>query len=330
MNELLRELNLFYRCIETNRENPTNTLSYYKGFLKEFFHTTQINDLENIKNLKQEDIIKYKEYLLSNGNSLSSINTKLAVIRSFFRFLVDEEILEKNIITKSVRVKVPKKIKEIPTEEEFMKMFDVIKDRKKYNTILTLFTTTGMRFSELMSLRISDFTGNVFKIKGKGSKERYVILHDEVAKMLEDYINNERKQPIILSRNTFNSLRKTVKYKGFKNYEDYLDKIEKNKDLIFLSETGCQMNDSNFNNSLKKIAEKAGINVKEKNVTAHTLRHFYATFALNNGVPLDVVQENLGHESIMTTRIYAKTTVKRRIQENINTFNPFRKEVSYV
>ena len=49
MNELLRELNLFYRCIETNRENPTNTLSYYKGFLKEFFHITQINDLEKFK-----------------------------------------------------------------------------------------------------------------------------------------------------------------------------------------------------------------------------------------------------------------------------------------
>lgn len=323
----MEELEKFYKSIRANRENPEKTIFDYNRHILEFFKILNINNIEDIKKITVDDIINYKTILEEKGNALSTIKTKLSAIRSFFTFLCEREILEKNIISKSLMPKPVKHEKVIPNEREMMKIFGVLKHRKKYDTMITLFSTTGLRFSELSNLKISDFNPNenTFKIKGKGSKERIIILHEEVKDMLNKYIIKYRKVPKILSEEEFEMQHNTVRYRNFKDYNSYLKKREECEDLIFQSITGCKIDNPNFDRSLKNIAEKAGINTKEKDISAHTLRHFYGTYALNNGVPLDVVQENMGHESIQTTRIYAKTSLERRLAVNANVFNPLKK-----
>ena len=211
-----------------------------------------------------------------------------------------------------------KKKKNIPTSLGFKNIIELSKYNMKYYTMTNLFISTGMRFSELASLTIDNLNDDTLKIIGKGSKERIIILQDNMVKLLNDYIKKYRKQIKPISEEEFNNYLKSnvLKYKKMGTYDNYLKKMHECENLIFQSETGLKISNSNFDKHIKNIATKAGINIKEKDISAHILRHFYAIFNLEHDVPLDVLQENMGHQSINTTRIYAETSLERRRQES--------------
>lgn len=314
----MKELELFYNDLRARKTNPEITIKNYDWEIREFFDILEIKTIDDINNLKIQDIDYYKSTLLSNKNQLSTIRTKLCAIRSFFEFLSDRDYITKNIITKNVYPTVVRKNKKIPSNIGFKNIVKLSEYNEKYYTLINLFISTGMRFSELASLKINDINGDTITIKGKGSKERTIILQENMIKLLNDYINNYRKNIEPISESEFYDYidSNVLRYKKIGTYENYLSKMNECKDLIFQSETGFKLSNYNFNNHLKNIAKKAGINTKEKDMSAHILRHFYAIFNLENGVPLDVIQENMGHKNINTTRIYAETSLQRRREES--------------
>lgn len=314
----MKELELFYNDLRTRKTNPEITIKNYDWQIKEFFKILEIKTIDDIRNLKMQDIDIYKSKLISNKNQLSTVRTKLCAIRSFFEFLLEREYISKNIITKSTYPVVAKKRKNIPMASGFRNMIELSKYNMKYYTMTNLFISTGMRFSELASLNIDSLNGDILIIKGKGSKERAIILQENMVELLNDYIKKYRKKIEPISEEEFNNYIKlnTLRYKRLGTYDNYLKKMNECKNLIFQSETGLKISNSNFDKHIKNIATKAGINIKEKDVSAHILRHFYAIFNLENDVPLDVLQENMGHQSINTTRIYAETSLERRRQES--------------
>lgn len=314
----MKELELFYDDLRTRKTNPEITIKNYDLQIKEFCRILEIKTIDDIKKLKLQDIDKYKSKLISNKNQLSTIRTKLCAVRSFFEFLLEREYISKNIITKKVYPTVPKKRKNIPETLGFKNIIELSKYNMKYYTMTNLFISTGMRFSELASLTIDNLDGDTLKIKGKGSKERIIILQDNMIKLLNNYIKKYRKEITPISEEEFNNNVKSnvLRYKRMKTYDNYLKKMHECKNLIFQSETGLKISNSNFDKHIKKIAIKAGINIKEKDISAHILRHFYAIFNLEHDVPLDVLQENMGHQNINTTRIYAETSLERRRQES--------------
>lgn len=314
----MKELELFYNDLRTRKTNPEITIKNYDLQIKEFFKILNIKTVEDINKLKLKDIDIYKSKLIEKKNQLSTIKTKLCAIRSFFEFLLDRECISRNVITKNTFPTVPKKRKNIPESLSFKNIIELSKYNMKYYTMTNLFISTGMRFSELSSIEINDIDGDSIKIVGKGSKERVVLLQDNMIKLLQEYLKYHRKKITPISREDFEKHVKNnvLRYKRIGTYENYLKRLEEDKNLVFQSESGFKMTNSNFNKHIKNIATKAGINIKEKDVSAHVLRHFYAIFNLEHNVPLDVLQENMGHQNINTTRIYAETSLERRREEN--------------
>lgn len=324
----MKELELFYNNLRTLRNNPEITIKNYDNHINEFFRIVNVKNMDDIRKLKTVDIDEYKSELVKKGNKLSSIRTKISSIRSFFEFLYQRDYIKKNIITKQMTPIVMKSHKNIPSQQQFRDMLLKIdfsnKYGMKYYTIINLFISTGIRFSELANLKLDDFKDDTLRILGKGSKERIVILQDNMVELLEKYIHSYRLETELLSKEEFyEKSQSQLRYRQYKTYENYINRVNECKDLIFKSNTGIKLSTPNLDGYLKHLATKAGIDIKEKDISAHVLRHFYAIFNLDNNVPLDVIQENMGHSNISTTRIYAETYLERRREESKKSFWQF-------
>lgn len=148
--------------------------------------------------------------------------------------------------------------------------------------ILELLYSTGVRVSELVSIKIEDINFNKKEIKifGKGSKERIVLYGNKCSELLVDYISKSRKEL----------------------YSEY------SEDYLLLSKKGRQINQREIRSIIDDVTNKAGLKI---HISPHVLRHTFATDLLNNGADLRSVQELLGHESLSTTTIYTHITNER-------------------
>ena len=153
--------------------------------------------------------------------------------------------------------------------------------------MLELLYATGMRISELLSLRFTNvsLSENLVRVEGKGSKERIIPFNEISKKYLKLYIEEYRGHLI----------------KKGKNYEE-----------LFLNNRGTPITRQGFFKILKTICLHAGI---KKDVSPHTLRHSFATHLLSNGADLRVIQELLGHSDITTTQIYTHVTKEHEKEE---------------
>jgi len=191
-------------------------------------------------------------------------------------------------------VKAPKRTKSLPkslSEEDVRKLIDAVEVsddgsglqvfiRTRDRLILSLLYSSGLRVSELVSLRINDIDlqERTIRIRGKGDKDR-IVLFDE---------------------NTRNLL------------EDYLQKRVHESDYLFLNRFGDPLTPRYVQMMIKNYARKAGIN---KKVTPHILRHSFATHLLKNGVDIRAIQQLLGHSNLSTTQIY--TSVDMQTLKNV-------------
>ena len=158
--------------------------------------------------------------------------------------------------------------------------------------MLELLYATGLRVSELINLKLQDidFSQDIIRTFGKGSKERIIPIGDYAKEYLEKYIYEYRSS--MLKR--------------------------ENNEYIFLNNHGKQMTRQGFFKIIKKIAKEKGIN---KELSPHTLRHSFASHLLKYGADLRTIQELLGHSDISTTQIYTHIT-NEELKQNYNEFHP--------
>ena len=268
------------------------------------------------------DVTKLKEYLEINGQNLSpeQIDLKLletfvrwiaeigfsatsqsriiSGIRAFYKYLLIEDILNKN---PAELLEAPRTARILP---DTLNQGDVIKlieandlskpEGERNKAIIETLYGCGLRVSELVNLRISNlhFDIGFIKILGKGSKERWVPVGEMAMTQINTYLNFVRNQ-------------QEVK-KG-------------NEDIVFLNRRGSKLSRVMIFNVVKQLTKTAGI---QKTISPHTLRHSFATHLVEGGADLRAVQEMLGHESITTTEIYTHLD-RRFLRENIEKYHPW-------
>ena len=291
-NKKLLEDYQIYLVTVRLKEEETTTVSYIEDIYKylEYMEKKHINDALNIK---YDDINDYLKYLDDNNYEVSSITRKIVSIKLFHKYLN----LEFKINDESLRLVNPKYRRKLPnilTIEEVDNLLNIELNNAfdyRNKAMLELMYSSGLRVSELVSLKLSDIDleNGFVRCFGKGKKERIVPIGEYALDYLKKYIN---------------SYRDTMK-KGY-----YTENI-------FLNNHGKNMTRQGFFLIIKKIAKEKNI---EKNITPHMLRHSFATHLLNNGADLRTIQEMLGHSSITTTQIYTNVSTDV-LKENYKLFN---------
>ena len=271
----------FSHFLKFERNFSDNTLDAYIRDVKKLkaFSEEKLDNTTPDK-ITFENLQEFLLYLTKEKISERTQARGISSIKSFFKYLIEEEIREDN---PSSLLEGPKLGLYLPDTlsfedvEKIIKAIDLSTDLGVRNhCIIEVLYGCGLRVSELIELKISDvnFKENFIKVEGKGKKVRYVPLANYTANLILNYINNVR-----------------ANNKIGKKYEDH----------IFLNSRGSSMSRVIVFIIIKELVEKAGI---RKSISPHTFRHSFATHLLQNGVDLRFIQEMLGHSSITTTEIY--------------------------
>ena len=297
MNENSKKyLQEFKLYIEVEKNFSKHTVTAYNSDILSFL--VWLND-RKIEDVNYSLIKEYLFYIQQFNYSKTTTARKIASLRTFYRFLYREKVIEAN---PALGVHSPKRGKSLPeflTEPEIEKIMNNIKIDTpagyRNRAILEILYATGMRISELSSLNFENLNldENEIKVFGKGSKERIVLVSERAKSFLETYI-------------------KTVRYMIFKTDSS------KSSDPVFINKTGYRLQPQSVRLAIKDVVEKIEL---PKHVTPHVFRHSFATKLLENGADLRVVQEPLGHSSISNTQIYTHVSTER-LKQTYNVAHP--------
>ncbi len=294
----------FLLSLVTEKNMSLNTESSYKADLKIFY--TFINKQNiNVSTIRKNDISKFFQIQRKRGFSDSTVSRRLSTIKQFFKFLVKEGFLDRNPCEDIKHFKQTKKIPSFLSEKETLRILDVASsvgknnvERARNKALIEILYASGMRVSELVSLRKSHFIGTpeLILIKGKGNKERMVPISKIALTAIKNYLVELKRSNtrFYKSEFLFPSRSKT----GFLNRETFF--------LI-----------------IKAIANSAGLNTK--NVSPHKIRHAFASHLLSNGADLRVIQTLLGHKNLSTTEIYTHILDEKMIK-SVQKNHPFAKK----
>jgi site-specific recombinase XerD len=224
-----------------------------------------------------------------DGVSKRTADNELRYLRSFFGYLMVEELISKNPIAKIERIKYDKKKKKAFTEMEVEKLRDSCSCTWETAVIETMLST-GCRVTELVNIRIDDIEGDQLIVHGKGNKDRTVYLNAKAVISIHRYLE-ERKDtnPYLFPGGFFGTPQKDCK-----NWYRYPDRVD--------PERHCDK--GSVEAKVRRLGEKSGVS----NVHPHRFRRTCATFALKRGMPIEQVSKMLGHEQINTTQIYLDLT----------------------
>ncbi len=293
MNELIEQ---FLSYISVERGMANNTLSSYKRDLCKFADYLKSKKIDSIDKVSRQMINSFMMTEKDRGLASNSVSRELACIKSFFKFLLKENIIKENAAT---IIESPKLWKKLPftlsvSEVEALLNAPNVKDlmEMRDKACMELMYATGMRVSELVNLKMDDINMGVgfAKCFGKGSKERIVPFGKKAKESLERYLEKSRPQ----------FLKKSIS-----NY-------------LFLTRLSKPMSRQTFWKIIKRYVKVARI---KKKITPHSLRHSFATHILERGADLRIVQEMLGHADISTTQIYTHVS-KYRLKSIHQKFHP--------
>lgn len=285
MNENLEN---YRNYLKYERAYSDNTVGAYMNDLNKYEEFLKKDILES----DTEDLERYLKYIKNLEST--TVAHKITSIKSYFNYNIKRGIVSVNPADKVSRPKLTKHLPEYLTEEEVGKLLDVeVKSPYDYRnkTILELLYSSGIRISELVNIKTSNYDSEecLIRIMGKGSKERIVPLGDYAVNIMNDYMNNYR--PLINKKHT---------------------------DYVFVNNRGDKISRQFIFKVIKKEALKKGI---KKDISPHTLRHTFATHLLKNGADLRIIQELLGHENISTTQIYTHVT-NNKLKSDYETYFP--------
>ena len=271
----------FEQFLKFERNFSENTIDAYLRDIKKLKNYAEI-DLDNISplNITYEHI---QEYLFQLSKKKFSERTQarwVSSIKSFFKYLVEDEAREDNPATLLEGPKLGLYLPDTLSFEDVVKIINVINTStdlgKRNECMIEVLYGCGLRVSELIDLKISNinFKEAYLKVEGKGDKSRFVPLAKFTSDLVKEYIQNVR------SKNKIN---------------------KRHEDIVFLNSRGTAMSRVIVFIIIKELTQKAGIS---KRISPHTFRHSFATHLLQNGADLRYIQEMLGHSSITTTEIY--------------------------
>ena len=247
--------------------------------------------------VKLAQLRKFVEWMNQTGISPRTQARTISGIKSYYKFLLIEEAVENDPTTLLESPRIGRKLPEILTDDEINKLIDAIDVTKaeglRNRAILETLYSCGLRVSELVDLKVSNlhFEQEFLRIAGKGERERLVPISKRAVEDIKKYLVNSRKKLVI--------------EKGFEN-------------VVFLNRRGKKLSRVMIFTIIKNLADKIKL---EKSISPHTFRHSFASALVQGGADLRTVQEMLGHESILTTEIYAHLD-KEYLKDTVNKFHP--------
>lgn len=281
-----RDIALFldYLVVERKYPKDTTVLSYQNDLEAFCLYLKEVK--KDYKRLEKDDVRDYLKYLDANHYKESSISRHLSALRTFYSYLVVHKKIDYNPMKAIHNPKKPKKLPHFLTNDELYKMIDSIPLDHPYHIrnrlIIELLYATGLRVSELVSMKLKDIDQNEqsIRVRGKGSKERIVFYGEYASEILSLYLSKARGELL----------------KG------------KQSDYLFINNKCSPLQTRGVRTIINDVVKMAAIKNK---ISPHTLRHTFATDLLNEGADLLSVQELLGHESLSTTQIYTHVTNDR-------------------
>lgn len=240
----------------------SQTIQSYYSAIKLFLEYVEKMELSQITEKEIENYLYYCK--TKKIYSFSAMKQVIASIRYLYLNVLGKPVPK----TLFIKLKKPNTLPSVFTFNEISKILEVTRNLK-HKTILFLIYSAGLRLGELLELKIGDINSEAMKIyvrQGKGKKDRYIMLSENVLSLLREYY-----------------------------------KVYKPKDYIFEGQSGGKYSPKSVQSVFKTAIKKAGI---KKKATVHTLRHSFATHLLDDGTDIRYIQELLGHKRIETTQIY--------------------------
>ncbi|MDT2815045.1 tyrosine recombinase XerC [Vagococcus carniphilus] len=288
----------FLRYIIIERHYSEKTKEAYQDDILDFFSFLKETGNEDYLSVTVQDIRIYLSFLHDQSYSRNTISRKLSSLRSFYQFLVKNDILSENpfsyIQMKRQQAKLPRFFyeKEIDALFQQTQGDDALDNRNR--ALLEVLYGTGIRVTECTNIKIKDidFDTSVVLIYGKGNRERYVPFGSFAHDAILDYMKHGR--------------------------DELMTKGKTTHDFLFVNHRGEKLTDSGIQYILKKMIEKSSLTAE---IHPHMFRHTFATHLLNNGADLRTVQELLGHSSLSSTQIYTHVTTDT-LQKSYRNFHP--------
>ena len=270
------------------RNASIHTIKAYSGDLNEFAAYVGSRTWKQIDHLA---IRGFLSRLYEKGLSKTSVARALAAVRSLYRWLAQEGVVEQNPAALVSTPKLPKKLPRVPTIEEMNgvldgKMPEVAAFPERDRLMLELLYGCGIRNSELIGINLDDIriSSEAILIRGKGKKERYVPFGNSVTSALSAYL------PV---------------------RSEMLRERKHSSPALLVNWRGGRLTTRSVGRIIKKIAVAKGLSPE---VHPHTLRHAFGTHMLEEGADLRAIQEMLGHERLSTTQRYTQLSVKHVLQ----------------
>lgn len=236
-------------------------------------------------------IREYLHFIQKFDYKKTTVARKIASIRTFYKYLYREKLIETNPALNLNSPKRPKSLPKFLNPDEIEKILNGIKIDTpagfRNRAILELLWATGMRVSELSGLNFENLNldNNEITVFGKGAKERIVLVTDRAKNYLQRYLDSAR----------------SLVAKGFM-LESITDSTP-----VFINNTGYRLQNRTIRNVINDVVDSVQL---PKHVTPHMFRHSFATKLIENGADLRVVQELLGHASISNTQIYTHVSTQ--------------------
>ena len=270
----------YQHYLKIERGLSENTIENYVSDLKKMTFFLEENKFTDSPKTIEQEVIQQFIYEISKKLSSRSQARIISSLKSFFEYLIFEQLRDTNPTDLIESPKIGRKLPETLSEQEINQLINAIDlstdEGERNRAILEIMYSCGLRVSELIHLKISDlfFNEGFIRIIGKGNKERFVPIHQKAQKYISIYIKEIRSHV-------------TIK----KSHED----------TLFLSRRGKSLSRQMIFMLIKTLAVNINLN---KKISPHTLRHSFATHLLKNGADLRAIQQMLGHESITTTEVY--------------------------
>ena len=277
----------YLEYLEGERNYSAHTILSYETDLLSLVQFLDQEGIDSFVSVHKESLLAFIGFLIDRGFSQRSIARKVASMRSFFKYLRRQKIIDGNPALILITPKIGKRLPSFLDEESVDQLIgspDQSTTRgKRDRAILELLFSTGLRVSELVSLDREQISieRREFGVIGKGRKHRLVFISDQAADWIKRYLD-ERKEK-------FKPL--FIRYSGAVIEDNNGEKM--------------RLTVRSVERIVKKYVRKARIPV---DASVHTLRHSFATDLLHNGADLRSVQEMLGHKNIATTQIYTHVT----------------------
>lgn len=281
MQEIFKK---YIAYLEAEKNASAYTVRNYTNDMLEFLEFVRRRGIDSLKDVDKQTLRSYLAWMMDEGRAKTSIARKLSAVRSFYRYLMREDLISSSPAATTVSPRLDRRLPAFLTVEEARHLVEApdltTPQGQRDRALLELLYASGLRVSELVNLDLEhlNLATNEIRVWGKGSKERVVLIGEPASLALRTYVNDGRRQLL----------------------------GEKRNHALFVNRYGGRLPAR----TVQKILAKYSKNINKK-VHPHMLRHSFATHLLDGGADLKVVQELLGHADLSSTQIYTHVSQSR-------------------